>query len=255
MTDWAAIASSVATISANLLASLSGNSSGSAPQSPPYILGDIVWSLDSHGAVYAYNTGVSEESLFFVTIQTASNGVFSATTLYQPLPQGQSAIVPLASFTSGSVCLGRPVDTADATKASPNLPATTTILIPFPAIPGLSMKIIDGLSLSLGMDSKTRCYQLSLASTGPVLQSVAVTVTDITGDGVIASAAFQNPPANNIYAFEFPAGVGFNPVGTSLNLGLTVTMDNASYVRATEDSRRNLMQGPPKRRPIAGARP
>lgn len=252
MVNWASIAQQVANIGVNLLTSFLGSPSGSAPQGQSYPMGDILWSLDSNGHVTAYNQGTSEQGISLAMNNANSNGSFSATTLYQPIPHGQSVVVPLSSFTSGSVCLGQASEAPDAAQASPDALATVTFAISFLVI-AVAVKVINGLMLTVGTDPATGNYQISLVSTGPVLQNANVTVTDGFGNTVSTSATFQTPPPNNTYAFDLPKGINCSPIVESLNLGLS--MDNASYLRATADNRKNCMQGPPKKLHLAGARP
>lgn len=251
MTDWASIASEVASIGVGLLTSLLGEASDHAPQ---YTQGDIVWSLDkTSNTIYAHNKGQHEHGLSLAMSHTAPHGCLASTTYYHAISAGKSAQVDLLAFPAGRACIGKSAEVPDASQAAADATATVSFSMPFLAL-ATPVKIMQGLHLTINQEQKGGLYQVSLQSDkdGPHIKSAHTTVTDLSGSSVSASTKFKSASADNTYTFDLPKGVNLNPVVGNVNL--EITMDNASYLRATEESRRKLVQGPPQGLHLAGAR-
>jgi hypothetical protein len=247
-TEWTSIISQVASLGINLLASVL---SSDDKATRPFTQGDILWLKDGND-IKAYNTGDSEQGIAY-----AQSGLLYNNDNLPPSPytrtdykvlEGQSsytATKDLEAFQEGSLCIGKVANTPSVVLDAPPS-SIITFSIAFFAI-SIAVKIINGVELSVGKNSTTGLYTISLKTTGPQLQKAEVSVTDIVGDTVKAQATFTSPDAelgDSVYTLDLPPGINLDPIVGSLRL--TLTVDTPSYIRATEESRRNLVKGLPE---------
>lgn len=247
MADWSSIASDVASIGIHLLGALLGESQSDAEVT--YTQGHVVWTKDSNG-VKAVNKGNAELGVSFAMSTLQDGNSPSSTIEYLPIPAGGSQPVTqqLSDFANGRVCISQASSAPDATDAPATLVAAVQFAIRTLAL-GVTVNIIQGVKMSVGQNKKNGLYELTVLTTGQPIQNMRATVTDPTGVTVTGEATFKpsdqensSPPS---YTLQLPSGVNLDPIVE--NLDLSLTMDNASYLRATAESRQNLVKGSPKK--------
>jgi hypothetical protein len=245
MADWASIGGQVATVGINILGSLLGD----PLKTGTYTQGDIIWMHDNK-QLKAYNNGDTEVGISYALSSLAGKPLSpTSTSTYQPIEAHSSydATKDLSDFSEGNLCIGKVLKAPSATLADVDLPATVSFAIAFLSI-AVSVKIINGITLSAGKNLVTGLYELTFTTTGPKIQKIDAKADDTRGGSISASASFSSGDRradDNTYTVPFPSGVDLSPL--IQNLSIALVTNTAAYIRATEESRRNLVKGDPRK--------
>jgi hypothetical protein len=241
--DWASILTQVASIGINLLGSLvlSTNHVGYYEQ------GDILW-LQTGDDILAFNAGQGPVGLSYAKsgVQMVEDRypIPYAVSEYQVLEKNSqtSQADMLTTFQDGALCIGKVNSPVSAT-ANTAAVSFSVALLSF----NVPVNVIKGLTLTIEQSQDNQLFQAVLASTGPVIQNASVTVKDARGGTFTASSDFTSlatAPGDYLYKVTFPQGVDLSPIVESLNM--TLAVERASFMRATEESRQRLTYGLPE---------
>jgi hypothetical protein len=222
---------------------------------PPvtYDLGGVQWALASSETlgpsvqtIYAFNPSLTDEVGINYTVSTLEGTSPKNLSLYQPIPPytWYDAKDDLDSVKSGHVCVGKVGDViTPPLKGNVLPPVTVSFSLQWFNVLSI-FNIFRNVDGSCVFDTTAGVYQIVLSTSGPHLLEAHATIK-VGGTRAAAHISIGEPSFTNNSSYSLTFGKGLAPSSVIESLNLVLTVERESYLRATEERRKNVVKGLP----------